>query len=202
MFTEKDNFEALNNVELKAKCKEHGLPNIPVTDSTREVLINKLRASIGDGENLPESSATAKQNLVSVSFNGIVISSQSEVKVAIENPAPIMDRPSATEPVVLEEDDEDSELDATLTEDDYDEGEDLVLAAAAERAEQGNRLVSSTQPAVKRNLSLTKSSLIRTIYSPMSAASVAPIAERRDSKDVKNSHVDSLNAQPPKTFQN
>ena len=56
--------------------------------------------------------------------------------------------------------------------------EDLVLSAAAERAEQGNRMVSSTQQAIRRTLFLTKSQVVGTTNSSlMSAANVDSIAE-------------------------
>ncbi|BFF89779.1 LEM domain-containing protein Bocksbeutel [Drosophila madeirensis] len=38
--------ETISNKELLAKCVEHGLPSVPVTDSTRAVIIRRLRATI------------------------------------------------------------------------------------------------------------------------------------------------------------
>ncbi|EDW91661.1 otefin [Drosophila yakuba] len=42
-----DDFDSLSNAELRAKMLAQGLPNIPVTDSSRKVLVKRLRASIG-----------------------------------------------------------------------------------------------------------------------------------------------------------
>lgn len=36
--------EALSNKELRQKCIEHGMPNVPVTDSSRKILIRRLEA--------------------------------------------------------------------------------------------------------------------------------------------------------------
>lgn len=41
-----DNFDELNNNELRDKLKSAGLANIPVTDTTRKLLIKKLRATV------------------------------------------------------------------------------------------------------------------------------------------------------------
>ncbi|KAH8417019.1 hypothetical protein KR222_001680 [Zaprionus bogoriensis] len=38
--------DAISNKELHAKCLEYGLPNIPVTDSSRQVILRRLRATI------------------------------------------------------------------------------------------------------------------------------------------------------------
>lgn len=36
--------EALSNKELRQKCMEYGMPNVPVTDSSRKILIRRLEA--------------------------------------------------------------------------------------------------------------------------------------------------------------
>lgn len=38
--------EALSNKELRQKCMEYGMPNVPVTDSSRKILIRRLEAAI------------------------------------------------------------------------------------------------------------------------------------------------------------
>jgi len=50
-----DDFDSLSNAELRAKMLAQGLPNIPVTDSSRKVLVKRLRASIG-GQSSPAGS--------------------------------------------------------------------------------------------------------------------------------------------------
>ncbi|XP_016958835.1 otefin [Drosophila biarmipes] len=51
-----DDFDSLSNAELRAKMLAQGLPNIPVTDSSRKVLVKRLRASIGGGQASPAGS--------------------------------------------------------------------------------------------------------------------------------------------------
>lgn len=41
-----DNLESLDNASLRKKCLEFGLPNVPITDTSRKLLIRKLRAAI------------------------------------------------------------------------------------------------------------------------------------------------------------
>lgn len=50
-----DNLDALSNAELRAQMLAQGLPNIPVTDSSRKVLVKRLRASLGGNSPLPAS---------------------------------------------------------------------------------------------------------------------------------------------------
>ncbi|XP_052839672.1 LOW QUALITY PROTEIN: otefin [Drosophila gunungcola] len=50
-----DDFDSLSNAELRTKMLAQGLPNIPVTDSSRKVLVKRLRASIG-GQSSPAAS--------------------------------------------------------------------------------------------------------------------------------------------------
>ncbi|XP_060649004.1 LEM domain-containing protein Bocksbeutel [Drosophila nasuta] len=38
--------DTISNKELHAKCLQHGLPNIPVTDSSRQVILRRLRSAI------------------------------------------------------------------------------------------------------------------------------------------------------------
>ncbi|XP_017044795.1 otefin [Drosophila ficusphila] len=42
-----DDLDSLSNAEIRAKMLAQGLPNIPVTDSSRKVLVKRLRASLG-----------------------------------------------------------------------------------------------------------------------------------------------------------
>ncbi|XP_017139755.1 LEM domain-containing protein Bocksbeutel [Drosophila miranda] len=54
--------DTLSEKELLAKCLEHGLPGIPVTDSTRNVIIRRLRATIlGLPLNKGKTAASAKK---------------------------------------------------------------------------------------------------------------------------------------------
>ncbi|KAH8357751.1 hypothetical protein KR200_003258 [Drosophila serrata] len=56
-----DELDALSNAELRAKMLAQGLPNIPVTDSSRKVLVKRLRASIG-GQAPPVAAASPKKS--------------------------------------------------------------------------------------------------------------------------------------------
>ncbi|TDG51797.1 hypothetical protein AWZ03_001857 [Drosophila navojoa] len=53
---ETDNLDSLSNAELRARMLAQGLPNIPVTDSSRKVLVKRLRASLGGNAALPAGS--------------------------------------------------------------------------------------------------------------------------------------------------
>ncbi|EDW08734.1 otefin [Drosophila mojavensis] len=53
---ETDNLDNLSNAELRARMLAQGLPNIPVTDSSRKVLVKRLRASLGGNAALPAGS--------------------------------------------------------------------------------------------------------------------------------------------------
>lgn len=53
---EGDNLDNLSNAELRARMLAQGLPNIPVTDSSRKVLVKRLRASLGGNAALPAGS--------------------------------------------------------------------------------------------------------------------------------------------------
>lgn len=41
-----DNLESLDNASLRKKCLEFGLPNVPITDTSRKLLIRKLRVAM------------------------------------------------------------------------------------------------------------------------------------------------------------
>lgn len=56
-----DNLDALSNAELRAQMVAQGLPNIPVTDSSRKVLVQRLRASLGGNSPLPAAAASPKK---------------------------------------------------------------------------------------------------------------------------------------------
>ncbi|KAH8254861.1 hypothetical protein KR032_012495 [Drosophila birchii] len=56
-----DDLDTLSNAELRAKMLAQGLPNIPVTDSSRKVLVKRLRASIG-GQASPAAAASPKKS--------------------------------------------------------------------------------------------------------------------------------------------
>ncbi|XP_068143811.1 otefin [Drosophila tropicalis] len=55
-----DDLDILSNAELRAKMVSQGLPNIPVTDSSRKVLVKRLRASLsGVAPGSPSSAAAS-----------------------------------------------------------------------------------------------------------------------------------------------
>lgn len=56
-----DNLDTLSNAELRAQMIAQGLPNIPVTDSSRKVLVKRLRASLGGNAASPAAAASPKK---------------------------------------------------------------------------------------------------------------------------------------------
>ncbi|KAH8359555.1 hypothetical protein KR093_007420 [Drosophila rubida] len=55
------NLDSLSNKELHAKCLQYGLPNIPVTDTSRKVIQRRLRAAMLDGPKSSKNAAAAKK---------------------------------------------------------------------------------------------------------------------------------------------
>ncbi|XP_017057428.1 LEM domain-containing protein Bocksbeutel isoform X2 [Drosophila ficusphila] len=53
--------DSLSNKELMAKCLEHGLPVVPVTSSTRSVILRRLKAAIS-GTPLNKSKTSSKKS--------------------------------------------------------------------------------------------------------------------------------------------
>lgn len=56
-----DNLDSLSNAEIRAQMVAQGLPNIPVTDSSRKVLVKRLRASLGGNAASPAAAASPKK---------------------------------------------------------------------------------------------------------------------------------------------
>ncbi|KAH8401635.1 hypothetical protein KR009_006938 [Drosophila setifemur] len=56
-----DELDTLSNADLRAKMMAQGLPNIPVTDSSRKVLVKRLRASLG-GQASPAAASPKKSS--------------------------------------------------------------------------------------------------------------------------------------------
>lgn len=73
-----DKLESLDNFAIRAKCKEYGLPNVPVTDSSRQVLIRRLRACMEQSTPKP---------VVEKRRNSYIQKSVSEAPVAKNSPS-------------------------------------------------------------------------------------------------------------------
>ncbi|SPP75891.1 otefin [Drosophila guanche] len=56
-----DDFDTMSDADLRAKMISQGLPNIPVTNSSRKVLVKRLRASLG-GQTSPAVTASPKKS--------------------------------------------------------------------------------------------------------------------------------------------
>ncbi|BFG03210.1 otefin [Drosophila madeirensis] len=56
-----DDFDTMSDADLRAKMISQGLPNIPVTNSSRKVLVKRLRASLG-GQTTPAVAASPKKS--------------------------------------------------------------------------------------------------------------------------------------------
>lgn len=57
-----DDLDTLSNAELRAKMLAQGLPNIPVTDSSRKILVKRLRASLGGQASPAAGTASPKKS--------------------------------------------------------------------------------------------------------------------------------------------
>ncbi|XP_017087021.2 otefin [Drosophila bipectinata] len=70
---EVDDLDTLSNAELRTKMLAQGLPNIPVTDSSRKILVKRLRASLGGqaspaaGTASPKKSSSRRETLAASS---------------------------------------------------------------------------------------------------------------------------------------
>ncbi|EDW85104.1 uncharacterized protein Dwil_GK12789 [Drosophila willistoni] len=60
--------DKLSNKELLAKCREHGLPVVPITDTTRNVIIRRLQSAIS-GTPLKNSKKSTKSSKTVVAKN-------------------------------------------------------------------------------------------------------------------------------------
>lgn len=59
-----DKFEELSNTDLREKLKLHGLGNIPVTDTTRNLLIKRLRVATGNAPAKPNKGRRETVNVI------------------------------------------------------------------------------------------------------------------------------------------
>ncbi|XP_061401211.1 LEM domain-containing protein Bocksbeutel-like [Musca vetustissima] len=75
--------EKLSNKELRQKCKDLGIANIPVTDSTRKLLIRKIQNCISGGE--------SKKNVKRLANHKPAKSSTSNVKIAVNTKIRVRD---------------------------------------------------------------------------------------------------------------
>lgn len=76
-----DNFEALSNNELREQLKAHNLGNFPVTDTTRNALIKKLRNAL-NGPAKPAKGRRETVNIVKHSSAEESAESDAELKKA------------------------------------------------------------------------------------------------------------------------
>ncbi|XP_053963063.1 otefin [Anastrepha ludens] len=82
--SEIDNLESLSNADIRKKCLQYGLPNVPVTDSSRNTLIKKLRASIS-GSPTSQPKKTPRRETIHVSKTTEI---KEDVKVDSERRTP------------------------------------------------------------------------------------------------------------------
>ncbi|XP_067634005.1 otefin [Eurosta solidaginis] len=85
--SEIDNLEALSNADLRKKCIEHGLPNVPITDSSRNLLIKKLRATL-TGAPASSPKKTPRRETIHATKIKEVAESNEETKVEPERRTP------------------------------------------------------------------------------------------------------------------
>lgn len=87
--TTMDNFETLTNTELREKLKVHNVGNFPVTDTTRNALIKKLRNAI----NGPAKPAKGRRETVNVVKHSSAEESESDAELKkINKPKAVSNR--------------------------------------------------------------------------------------------------------------
>lgn len=57
-----NDLESLDNKTLRAKCLEYGLPNVPITDTSKKLLIRKLRAAM-DGTTTDKGKSVRRETI-------------------------------------------------------------------------------------------------------------------------------------------
>ncbi|XP_014092650.3 otefin [Bactrocera oleae] len=83
--SEIENLESLSNADLRKQCIKHGLPNVPITDSSRNILIKKLRASLSGS---PQTKKTPRRETIHVSKTTEAVVETKEVKAEPERRTP------------------------------------------------------------------------------------------------------------------
>lgn len=68
-----DKFEELSNTDLREKLKLHGLGNIPVTDTTRNLLIKRLRVATGNAPAKPNKGRRETVNVIKSTTDDLVL---------------------------------------------------------------------------------------------------------------------------------
>lgn len=86
--------ESLSNKELRAKCMEYGLPNVPVTDSSRKLMIRRLAAAMLSG---PKDNSSSSGTSVTPSKPGKERSQRRET-MHVSKPSEIMAPPPPPAP--------------------------------------------------------------------------------------------------------
>ncbi|XP_018790427.1 PREDICTED: otefin [Bactrocera latifrons] len=85
--SEIDNLESLSNADLRKQCIKHGLPNVPITDSSRNILIKKLRASLS-GSPASQTKKTPRRETIHVVKTTEAAIETKEVKAEPERRTP------------------------------------------------------------------------------------------------------------------
>ncbi|XP_039953769.1 otefin [Bactrocera tryoni] len=85
--SEIDNLESLSNADLRKQCIKHGLPNVPITDSSRNILIKKLRASLS-GSPASQTKKTPRRETIHVTKTTEPAIESKEVKAEPERRTP------------------------------------------------------------------------------------------------------------------
>ncbi|XP_022218380.2 otefin [Drosophila obscura] len=89
-----DDFDTLSDADLRAKMIAQGLPNIPVTNSSRKVLVKRLRASLG-GQASPAVAASPKKTNKRETIAPAVPSAAAPAPAAASTP---VDKPDGVKP--------------------------------------------------------------------------------------------------------
>ncbi|XP_055320711.1 otefin [Sitodiplosis mosellana] len=196
-----DNFEALSNNELREQLKSHNIGNFPVTDTTRNALIKKLRNAL----NVPTKPAKGRRETVNVvKHSSAEESAESDAELKkINKPKAVSNRratiaataskpvngvvidkvPAKVAPVRSKSPGRKSVPPPEPISYFADASDDDLVAAAEEAEKQTRRKTTRTSPSP----SLTKSSVVTTSYKH----TIPPLIEQNDDVILLNDNSDA-----------
>ncbi|KAL5288274.1 hypothetical protein ACFFRR_008863 [Megaselia abdita] len=83
MAAQVENLESLSNADLREQCKIFGLPNVPVTDTSRKILIRKLKLAM-EGPANGEKDKTKRRETIHVVSKPVEKKIEIEVKKSLD----------------------------------------------------------------------------------------------------------------------
>ncbi|KAH8385944.1 hypothetical protein KR200_007587 [Drosophila serrata] len=184
--------DQLSNKDLLKKCKEHGLPEVPVTDSTRSVIIRRLRSAIS-GIPLNKSKSAVKKSAprretVHVSAPTAEPVRRTAGKSLGRDASTNLRRTIAHTPDNVSLSGRSVQTTTTVSDvgsqsedDDY-----FIVDSPKEGYSQANRTLPKDDRSLKRSASLTKSGVLTTSYT---REVDQPHYEQEKDDDIPNSYT-------------